>query len=160
VKRIWIIALACAAAQAACLGNNGLTSKVREFNLEVVENRWAREGVFVGMHALWIYRVTAALDLLVLNPVEFWSGSNPINGKSALAALPRAEVDGIASATIERAELELVSEDDARLRVEFSNGDRVTFAVVRSGDAVQLRYLDRTFFEAPLQSGSERGVLP
>jgi hypothetical protein len=157
VKRSWITALTLAAAQVGCLGNNGLTAKTREFNLEVVENRWAREGVFVGMHALWVYRVTAALDLLVLNPVEFWSGSNPVNGKSALAALPPSEVDRIGSATIDRAELELVSENDARLRVDFSNGDRVTFDVVRLGSTVQLRYQDRVFFEGP--AGSQRGIL-
>src|SRR5687768_4871774 len=91
-KRV-ILAAVLAAWSAGCLGTGGVTSKARELNLRAVENRWAREGLYLGMQALWIYRICSVLDLFVFNSIEFWSGTNPINGKRALAEVPRSQVE-------------------------------------------------------------------
>lgn len=64
-----------------CMGTGAVNGKVKEFNLKAVENRWGREGTFLALSVLWVYGVCEVLDLFIFNSIEFWSGSNFINGK-------------------------------------------------------------------------------
>jgi hypothetical protein len=150
-KRV-ILAAALAACSVGCLGNNALTGKARELNLKGVENRWGREGLYLGMQVLWIYRICTVLDLFIFNSYEFWSGTNMVNGRSALADLPRSEVEKMGFKDIEDARVELVSANDARLYLDFKNGDRMTFDVLRRDDAYTVSYLGRVFFNGRIES--------
>ena len=150
-KRV-ILAGMIAAESTGCLGTGGLTGEARELNLKVVENRWGREGVYFGMQALWIYRICTVLDLFVFNSIEFWSGTNPINGRRALASAPRAQVEKLGFTGIEDARVEFVSESGARLYLDFSNGDRMTLDVVRRDDEYTVSYLGRVFFNGRIEA--------
>ena len=63
----------------ACLGSNGLTSEVRDWNMGLTES--------AGWRATWgfflfpVYWVTGIVDVIIFNSWEYWSGTNPINGK-------------------------------------------------------------------------------
>jgi hypothetical protein len=142
-----ILAAMLVACSAGCLGTNAITGKARELNLKSVENRWTREGVYLGMQALWVYRVCTVLDLFIFNSLEFWSGANPINGRAALADVPRAQVEQMGFTDIEDARVELVSANDAKLYLDFKNGDRMTLDVFRQGDEYTVSYLGRVFFD-------------
>ncbi|MGF1684545.1 DUF3332 family protein [Photobacterium minamisatsumaniensis] len=61
-----------------CVGSNVATTKLMEYNIEAVDNRYARGGLNMAMSPL--YGVTVAADYIVLNSLEFWTGSNPISG--------------------------------------------------------------------------------
>ncbi|EMN4468790.1 DUF3332 domain-containing protein [Aeromonas hydrophila] len=63
-----------------CMGQMGLSSMVTKGNLSVVDNRYGRAGVFVLLSP--VYGLAATADLFVFNTIEFWSGKNPITGKS------------------------------------------------------------------------------
>ncbi|WED24460.1 DUF3332 domain-containing protein [Vibrio sp. JC009] len=63
-----------------CMGQMGVTGVVTKFNLEVVDNRYGREGMFVLLSP--VYAIASAADLFIFNAIEFWSGTNPITGKS------------------------------------------------------------------------------
>lgn len=63
-----------------CMGQMGLSSMVTKGNLSVVDNRYGRAGVFVLLSP--VYGTAATADLFVFNTIEFWSGKNPITGKS------------------------------------------------------------------------------
>lgn len=65
-------------ALSACVGSNAVTDKVMQFNLEVVDNRYARGGVNILLTP--IYALTLAVDVVVFNSLEFWTGENPLNG--------------------------------------------------------------------------------
>jgi hypothetical protein len=65
---------------AGCMGHNGLSRNLRDFNLDVVENRWAREGIFILLFP--VNYVFGWVDIFVLNAIEFWSGTNPVTGDS------------------------------------------------------------------------------
>jgi hypothetical protein len=149
VKRA-LLALALLATFSGCMGTGGLGSKVRKFNLTVVENRWAREGVFLGLNVLWVYRICTVLDLFVFNSIEFWSGENVINGRKPLVDLPPSAVEKIASLEIERARVERLSENDAKLHLDLRNGDHVAFDVLRDGETYTVSYLGRVFFQGKL----------
>jgi hypothetical protein len=150
-KRV-ILAAVLAAWSAGCLGTGGVTSKARELNLRAVENRWAREGLYLGMQALWIYRICSVLDLFVFNSIEFWSGTNPINGKRALAEVPRSQVEKMGFKEIDHASVELVSQDMAKLHLAFMSGDRMTLDVLRRDGQYTVSYLGRVFFSGQIES--------
>lgn len=61
----------------SCIGKFALTNKVLEWN-HSVGNKFVNELVFVAFCILPVYEVTAVADLLVINSIEFWSGTNPV----------------------------------------------------------------------------------
>ena len=63
-----------------CMGQMATTGMVTKFNLETVDNRYAREGMFVLLSP--VYGIAGIADLFIFNAVEFWTGTNPITGKS------------------------------------------------------------------------------
>lgn len=61
----------------SCIGQFALTNKVLTWN-DSVGNKFVNELVFVAFWILPVYEVTSIADLLVINSIEFWSGTNPI----------------------------------------------------------------------------------
>ncbi len=61
----------------SCIGNFALTNKVLSWNKQV-GNKFVNELVFFAFWVLPVYEVTLIADALVLNSIEFWSGSNPM----------------------------------------------------------------------------------
>ncbi len=70
-----------------CIGNFGLSGKVRDFNLDVSKDRWGREIVFVVLYVIPVYPFAGFLDILVFNSIEFWTGKNPINGSASVTPI-------------------------------------------------------------------------
>jgi hypothetical protein len=150
VKRA-IAAVALCLMSAGCMGTQGLGGQVKKFNLTVVENRWGREGVFLALNVLWVYRICTVLDLFIFNSIEFWSGSNPINGKKPLVDVPPSEVQKMGFNEINKAQVERLSESEAKLYLDFESGDRMSLDVVRDGESYAVSYLGRVLFEGKLQ---------
>ncbi|MBW2543325.1 MAG: DUF3332 family protein [Deltaproteobacteria bacterium] len=67
-----------------CIGNFGLSGKVRKFNLDVSQDRWGREIVFVVLYVVPVYPFAGFLDMIVFNSIEFWTGTNPIDGSASV----------------------------------------------------------------------------
>lgn len=61
-----------------CFGRFAVTRNLYAFNGYVSKNDWARTGVFLAMNVTAMYPVGLIMDLLFANPVEFWTGVNPI----------------------------------------------------------------------------------
>ena len=74
-----------------CIGNFGLSGRVRKFNLEVSPDRWGREIVFVVLYVIPVYPFAGFLDILVFNSIEFWTGTNPINGSASVTPIAMQE---------------------------------------------------------------------
>lgn len=64
-------------ALSSCIGSFRLTNKVLDWN-QGVGDKFVNELVFIGLSILPVYEFTLAADALVLNTIEFWTGSNPI----------------------------------------------------------------------------------
>ena len=60
----------------SCIGSFGLSNKLLDWNRNI-DSKFVNELVFV---AFWIVRFMnlCISDILVLNSIEFWSGSNPV----------------------------------------------------------------------------------
>ena len=62
----------------SCIGSFNLTNKVKSWN-EGLGNKFVNELVFIGMHIIPVYPITLFVDGVVLNSIEFWTGSAPIS---------------------------------------------------------------------------------
>lgn len=71
------IALAGTMAFNSCIGSFALTSRVMSWNNQV-GSKFVNELVFLAFWILPVYEVTSLADLVVINAIEFWSGSNPV----------------------------------------------------------------------------------
>ena len=67
-----------------CMGGMAVSGMVSKFNLEVTDNKWGREAVFLGLYIIPVYEIAALVDLIVVNSIEFHTGTNPLSGKSAV----------------------------------------------------------------------------
>jgi hypothetical protein len=150
LKRV-TVALLLVAMSTGCLGRNGLKRKVEKMNLSVTENRWGREGTFVALQVLWVYRICLVLDLFIFNSIEFWSGENPITGESPLVDLPMSDVEKISFNDVEKARIQKLSSTEAKLYLDFQNGDELTFDVLRTDASYTISYQGREFFQGQLK---------
>lgn len=72
-----ILALAACIPLNSCIGSFALTNKVLDWNRQV-GSKFLNELVFFAFWVLPVYEVTSIADLIVINSIEFWSGSNPM----------------------------------------------------------------------------------
>lgn len=64
----------------SCIGSFNLTNKVKDWN-EGLGNKFVNELVFIGMHIIPVYELTILADIVVLNSIEFWTGSSALAEK-------------------------------------------------------------------------------
>ena len=60
----------------SCIGSFGLWNNLKDWN-QGVSNKFVNELIFVAFHIVPVYEIAYLADVLVLNSIEFWSGSNP-----------------------------------------------------------------------------------
>ena len=151
MKRL-VIGLAIALMLTGCLGRGAANRNVRKFNLNTIEHRWGRATLFTGLQVIWVYRIATLLDLLIFNSIEFWSGANPINGRSPLVDVPMSEVQKMGFQGLKTAQVERLSETEAKLHLRFENGDQMAFDVIRDDSEYTVSYLDRVFFKGKIDA--------
>lgn len=61
----------------SCIGSFSLTNKVLSWNKQV-GNKFVNTLIFAAFWPIPVYPLTIAADALVINSIEFWSGSNPV----------------------------------------------------------------------------------
>ncbi len=76
-----------------CYGSFQLINKVYKFNGSL-GNKWVNELGFLVMNIIPVYGVAGAVDAIILNTIEFWTGSNPMasNDGSKTFTLPEGSV--------------------------------------------------------------------
>jgi hypothetical protein len=60
-----------------CFGSFGLSKEVYKFN-KGLGDKFVQEAVFLALSICQVYSVTLFVDAIILNSIEFWTGSNPI----------------------------------------------------------------------------------
>lgn len=80
-KHIMRVAAICLAGAmlplSSCIGSFKLSHKLLAWN-QTIGNKFVNELVFIAFWILPVYEVSGLADILVLNTVEFWSGTNPV----------------------------------------------------------------------------------
>jgi len=119
-----------------CIGNFGLSGEVRKFNLELTQDRWGREIVFVVLYVIPVYPFAGFLDILVFNSIEFWSGKNPINGSASVTPIAMDEwttEDGT------KVTMTGLPDNSIDVNVVRPNGDTSFFNLTRTDEGVTAR---------------------
>lgn len=77
-KTIGLATLALAVLMSAnsCVGSFGLFNKLASWNKSATNSKFLNELIFIVISPA--YAVVSVADILVLNSIEFWSGSNPV----------------------------------------------------------------------------------
>lgn len=119
-----------------CIGNFALVSKVRKFNLEVSEDRWGRELVFVCLYIIPAYPVSGVLDLIIFNAIEFWSGKNPIDGSKSVSPISMKEwtTDEGTKVAMQR-----LPDNSIDVNLTSPNGEKRCFNLIRTDEGVTAR---------------------
>lgn len=61
----------------SCVGSFGLFNRIASWNQEI-GTKFVNELVFLAMNIVPVYPVAYLADALVINSIEFWSGTNPM----------------------------------------------------------------------------------
>lgn len=61
----------------SCIGSFGLHNRLLSWNKDV-GNKFVNELVFLAFNIVPVYPICYLTDILVINSIEFWSGSNPM----------------------------------------------------------------------------------
>lgn len=69
--------LACSMLFTSCIGSFGLFNKLLDWN-KTIDSKFVNELVFIAFCIVPVYEIAALADILVINSIEFWSGSNPV----------------------------------------------------------------------------------
>ena len=139
-----------------CMGQMGLSAMVTKGNLSAVDNRYGRAGLFVLMSP--VYGLAATADLFIINSVEFWTGTNPVTGKSpAVVDMPVEAIfkvnphlnDDLTKAPLPevkltQATLEAKDENTLLMRLTYEDGSQQLMSGLKQGKHVDF-YLDDTF---------------
>ena len=82
IKHLKVAALFMAASliTSSCVGSFSLFSKLAHWNKGATNSKFLNEIIFLLISPA--YAVCGVVDVLVLNTIEFWSGSNPIAYKA------------------------------------------------------------------------------
>ncbi len=72
-----VLLLASTLSLNSCIGSFALTNSVLKWNKQVGP-KFINELVFFAFWVLPVYEVTLVADALVINSIEFWSGTNPM----------------------------------------------------------------------------------
>lgn len=133
----------------SCIGSFTLTNKLLSWNQQV-GNKFVNELVFFAFWILPVYEVSALADVLVLNSIEFWSGSNPIaKGKSVIDGK-----DGRYLVDCDGKGYTIKSENDGSIvRLDFDEAEK-TWSVTADGNTYQLMtFVDDTHVALPAIGG-------
>ncbi len=147
----------------SCIGSFQLTNKLLSWNKQI-GNKFVNELVFFCFWILPVYEVTGLADLLVLNSIEFWSGSNPVaQGRSVIDG-----VDGRYLVDCDGKGYTITSENDGSVvRLDFDAEENSWSASANGSEPVKfMTFVDDTHVEmltpdggAQLVELSEQGMM-
>lgn len=139
----------------SCIGSFALTNKLLTWNKQV-GGKFVNELVFVAFWILPVYEVSALADILVINSIEFWSGSNPVaQGRTVIDGQ-----DGRYLVDCDGKGYTITSENDGSVvRLDFDTAEQTWSATVGGETYELMTFIDDTHVSMPGLNG-ESVVVP
>lgn len=81
--------------QSGCFGEFALTRKVYNWNDDVSDSKFVKTLVMYVMMIIPVYGIAGFVDIVILNLIEFWSGSNPMSMNEGDYEMQMVTVDGV-----------------------------------------------------------------
>lgn len=134
----------------SCIGSFALTSKLLSWN-KSIGSKIVNELVFIGFWILPVYEVSALADILVINSIEFWSGSNPMaSGKKVIDGQ-----DGRYIVECDGKGYTITSENDgSEVRLDFDMAQQTWSVAMPSGENMEfMTFVDGSHVKMPTADG-------
>lgn len=120
----------------SCIGSFGLHSRILHWN-QGLGNKFVNELVYLACNIIPVYAVCYLADALVINAIEFWSGSNPMASIGDVKKI-KGENGNYLVETLENG-YSITKEGDENLSMELIyNKDLNTWNVVADGVSTEL----------------------
>ena len=157
IARVSLVSMLAVSAvgTSGCFGKFGLTRKLYAWN-EGVGDKWVRSVVMWGLMIIPVYSIAGAGDFLVLNTVEFWTGSNPALANNDTQAR---ELEGGVVEIARGEDVFRLSPTGERSFHVVRNGEAAGDAVVREDGTVELHLASGVALVHPGSAPSGRAVL-
>lgn len=149
-----VVALAGSMMMTSCIGSFSLTNKLLSWNRQV-GNKFVNELVFFAFWVIPVYEVSCLADVLVINSIEFWSGTNPVaKGKKVIDGH-----DGRYLVECDGKGYTITSENDGSIvRLDF-DADRQTWSVDAGQGAIPfMTFVDDNHVSMPAADGTMQTV--
>lgn len=147
----------------SCIGSFALTNKLLTWNRSI-GSKIVNELVFIGFWILPVYEVSALADVLVINSIEFWSGTNPMAcGKTMIDGH-----DGRYLVECDGKGYTITSENDgSKVRLDFDVAEQTWSVAMPDGQSLDfMTFVDDSHVKMPTADGkgmivdlSEEGLL-
>ncbi len=134
----------------SCIGSFALTNKLLSWNRSI-GSKIVNELVFIGFWILPVYEVSALADVLVINSIEFWSGSNPMaSGKKVIDGQ-----DGRSIVECDGKGYTITSENDgSEVRLDFDMAQQTWSVAMPSGESMEfMTFVDDSHVKMPTADG-------
>lgn len=148
-----IVAILGSSTLTSCIGSFSLTNKLLGWN-QTIGNKFLNELVFVAFWILPVYEVSALADILVINSIEFWSGSNPIaKGTTKIQGH-----DGEYLVYCDGKGYTITGPDGVVTRLDFNEETQEWSTMVQGEKVVFLTFIDDTHVKMPGYDGQMQTV--
>lgn len=149
-----VIAICSSMMFTSCIGSFKLTNKLLTWN-HSIGNKFVNELVFVAFWILPVYEVSGLADILVINSIEFWSGSNPVaKGKKYIDGK-----DGRYLVECDGKGYTITSENDGSVvRLDFNEETKSWSTDINGENVVFLTFVDDTHVKVPTPSGDYKVI--
>ena len=123
----------------SCIGSFSLTNKVKSWN-EGLGDQFVNELVFVCMHIIPVYPLSIMADALVLNSIEFWTGSSALSKKENSTKIVKNQ-KGENVAITSCADGYVITGANEELKLQFNDTDN-SWSVACNGEVTKLLTID------------------
>lgn len=141
---------------ASCVGSFALTNRLLDWNRHI-DSKLVNEIVFLAFWILPVYEVAGIADLVILNSIEFWSGSNSVDkkhrasntitGSDGTQYLVESDATGYSITTIGSGE---------SIRLEYAADDNAWDVITPAGTRARLMtFVDDTHIAVPTADGRQ-----
>ncbi|MDE5662098.1 MAG: DUF3332 domain-containing protein [Muribaculaceae bacterium] len=135
----------------SCIGSFSLTNRLLGWN-QHIGNKFLNELVFFAFWVLPVYEVSCLADVIVLNSIEFWSGSNPMaKGEKIIEGN-----DGRYLVKADDKGYDIIScNDGSSVRLDFNAEDQSWSVNVDGKSHVLFSFVDDTHVRVPVGAGND-----
>ena len=118
----------------SCIGSFALWHKVLDWN-QGLGNKFVNELVFLACNIVPIYPIEGLIDVVVLNSIEFWTGSNPASANVGEVKKVKGENGDYLVKTLEDGYT--ISKEDQSMNLKY-NEENNTWNVEYNGESTKL----------------------
>lgn len=133
--RIPALLLATAMLFSSCVGSFGLFNKIASWNKSATSSKFLNEIIFILISPA--YAVCGLVDVVVLNTIEFWSGSNPVAYKAGDTDMIKGSDGQIYALTYLKDGYRITS-PDGQVSELIYNPDKKSWNQVKDGESREL----------------------